>query len=85
MIQNNSCTFSNAYSAGINLIIPCGIRDGEKGIWEERYRVPFDEVYPGIGEFLLPIRRIVPSRAMARGGKQRALSFAISYYPVRIV
>ena len=63
MIQNNSCTFSNAYSAGINLIIPCGIRDGEK----ERYRVPFDEVYPGIWEFLLPIRRIVPSRAMARG------------------
>ncbi|MBQ4279665.1 MAG: nitroreductase family protein [Rikenellaceae bacterium] len=31
--------------AGINMIIPCGIRDGEKGIWGERGRVPFDEVY----------------------------------------
>lgn len=31
--------------AGINMVIPCGIRDGEKGIWGERGRVPFDEVY----------------------------------------
>lgn len=31
--------------AGINMVIPCGIRDGNKGIWGERGRVPFDEVY----------------------------------------
>lgn len=31
--------------AGINMVIPCGIRNGEKGIWGERGRVPFDEVY----------------------------------------
>ena len=31
--------------AGINMVIPCGIRDGEKGIWGERGRVPFEEVY----------------------------------------
>lgn len=29
----------------INMVIPCGIRDGNKGIWGERCRVPFDEVY----------------------------------------
>ena len=33
------------HGAGINMVIPCGIRDGEKGIWGERYRVPFDDVY----------------------------------------
>lgn len=33
------------YGAEINMAIPCGIRDGNKGIWGERYRVPFDEVY----------------------------------------
>lgn len=31
-------------SAEINMTIACGIRD-EKGIYGERYRVPFDEVY----------------------------------------
>lgn len=31
--------------AGIDMVIPCGIRDGEKGIWGERGRVPFDEIY----------------------------------------
>lgn len=31
--------------AGINMVIGCGIRDGNKGIWGERGRVPFDEVY----------------------------------------
>lgn len=30
---------------GINMVIPCGIRDGNKGIWGERGRVPFEEVY----------------------------------------
>lgn len=33
------------HGAGINMIIPCGIRDGKKGIWGERGRVPFDEIY----------------------------------------
>lgn len=33
------------HSAGINMVIPCGIRKGDKGIWGERGRVPFDEVY----------------------------------------
>lgn len=33
------------HGAGINMVVPCGIRDGEKGIWGERYRVPFNEVY----------------------------------------
>lgn len=32
-------------AAGINMVIPCGIRDGLKGIWGDRCRVPFDEVY----------------------------------------
>lgn len=32
-------------AAGINMVIACGIRDGNKGIWGERGRVPFDEVY----------------------------------------
>ena len=31
--------------AGINMVIPCGIRKGNKGIWGERGRVPFSEVY----------------------------------------
>lgn len=30
---------------GINMVIPCGVRDGEKGIWGERGRVPFQEIY----------------------------------------
>ena len=29
----------------VNMVIACGIRDGNKGIWGERGRVPFDEVY----------------------------------------
>lgn len=32
----------------INMIIPCGIRNGEKGIWGDRVRIPFDEVYKHI-------------------------------------
>ncbi len=31
--------------AEINMIIPCGIRKGNEGIWGERKRVPFEEVY----------------------------------------
>jgi len=33
------------HGAEINMVISCGIRNGNKGIWGERYRVPFDEVY----------------------------------------
>lgn len=33
------------HSAEINMVISCGIRNGDKGIWGERFRVPFDEVY----------------------------------------
>lgn len=32
------------YASGINMIISCGIRLPE-GVWGERFRVPFDEVY----------------------------------------
>ncbi len=32
-------------SAEINMIISCGYRDGDKGIWGDRFRVPFEEVY----------------------------------------
>ena len=32
-------------SAEINMIVACGIRDGNKGIWGERFRLPFDEIY----------------------------------------
>lgn len=31
--------------AEVNMVISCGVRDGNKGIWGERYRVPFEEVY----------------------------------------
>lgn len=34
--------------AEINMMIPCGIRNGIKGIRGERFRVPFDEVYKKI-------------------------------------
>ncbi len=34
-------------SAEINMVIGCGIRD-EKGIYTERYRIPFEEVYKEI-------------------------------------
>lgn len=33
------------HGAGVNMVIACGIRDGNKGIWGERGRVSFDEVY----------------------------------------
>lgn len=32
-------------SAEINMIISCGIRNSNKGIWGERFRVPFEDVY----------------------------------------
>lgn len=35
--------------AGINMIIACGIRDGNKGIWGARGRVPFEDVYHRMG------------------------------------
>lgn len=35
-------------SAEINMVIPCGIRKGTRGIWGERFRVPFEEVYKRI-------------------------------------
>lgn len=31
--------------AEINMIISCGIRKGNEGIWGERFRVPFEGVY----------------------------------------
>jgi len=31
--------------AEINMAISCGIRKGDDGIWGERCRVPFEEVY----------------------------------------
>ena len=34
--------------AEINMLIPCGIRNGNRGIHGERFRVPFDEVYKKI-------------------------------------
>ena len=33
------------YGAQINMVISCGIRKGNDGIWGERCRVPFEEVY----------------------------------------
>lgn len=33
------------HGAQINMVIPCGIRNPEKGIWGERGRVPFQDVY----------------------------------------
>ncbi len=35
------------YGAEINMIVSCGIRD-QKGVWGDRIRVPFDEVYKKI-------------------------------------
>jgi nitroreductase len=32
------------FGAEINMVISCGIRD-EKGVWGDRMRIPFDEVY----------------------------------------
>ncbi len=34
--------------AEIYMVIPCGIRKGTLGIWGERFRVPFEEVYKNI-------------------------------------
>lgn len=31
--------------AEVNMVIACGMRNGNEGIWGERCRVPFDEVY----------------------------------------
>ena len=31
--------------AEINMIVSCGVRDGDRGVWGERFRLPFDEVY----------------------------------------
>jgi nitroreductase len=33
------------YASEINMIISCGIRDEAKGIYGERFRIPFEEVY----------------------------------------
>ncbi len=32
-------------SSEVNMIVSCGIRKGNDGIWGERFRVPFEEVY----------------------------------------
>ena len=32
------------HGAEINMIISCGIRD-DKGVWGDRMRIPFDQVY----------------------------------------
>ena len=34
--------------AEINMLIPCGIRSGDKAIHGERFRIPFDQVYKNI-------------------------------------
>ncbi|MBP1677239.1 MAG: putative nitroreductase [Bacteroidetes bacterium] len=36
------------HGAEINMVISCGIRNGNKGIWGERFRVPFEEVYKSL-------------------------------------
>lgn len=33
------------YGAEINMIIACGIRKTGRGLWGERFRLPFEEVY----------------------------------------
>lgn len=35
------------YGAEINMVISCGIRD-DKGVWGDRMRIPFNEVYQEI-------------------------------------
>ena len=32
----------------VNMIVSCGIRKGNRGIWGERFRVPFNEVYRAV-------------------------------------
>jgi nitroreductase len=34
--------------AEVNMVIPCGIRNGNEGIWGDRIRLPFEEVYKHI-------------------------------------
>lgn len=34
--------------AEVNMVIPCGIRNGNEGIWGDRIRLPFDDVYQHI-------------------------------------
>ncbi len=36
--------------AEINMVIACGIRNGNKGIYGNRFRIPFDEVYKKIDQ-----------------------------------
>lgn len=36
------------HGAEINMVISCGMRNGNRGIWGERFRVPFEEVYKQI-------------------------------------
>lgn len=31
--------------AEVNMVVACGIRKGDEGIWGERFRIPFEEVY----------------------------------------
>ena len=31
--------------AEVNMVIPCGIRNGNEGIWGDRIRLPFEDVY----------------------------------------
>ncbi len=33
------------WGAEVNMIISCGIRKGNEGIWGQRCRVPFNEIY----------------------------------------
>jgi hypothetical protein len=35
------------YGAEVNMVISCGIRS-EKGVWGDRMRIPFEEVYQEI-------------------------------------
>lgn len=36
------------FNTEINMIIACGIRDEETGVWGERFRVPFEKIYKKI-------------------------------------
>ena len=33
------------FGAEINMVIPCGIRNGNEGIWGDRVRLPFEDIY----------------------------------------
>ena len=41
------CILKLPYGAEINMVISCGIRT-EQGVWGNRMRIPFDEVYQKI-------------------------------------